>query len=207
MVLYTIGRRLLYPVAKLCFRLRYCGLENIPAHGKLVLCCNHRSVCDPAILAFRFPRKIRYMAKSELFDDHGRFIAFLLRKLGSFPVRRGKGDAESVKTSISILEGGGVLGIFPQGGVVFDNAPFRPKAGAAMIAAHAKAPVLPACIYCDGRLKFFGSPVTVRFGTPIPFEVLFPNGDNGREGLRGASQLIADQINSLLEMDGRRNED
>lgn len=196
-MLYFVGRRLVSPVVRAVFRMRFSGLENIPEHGGLILCSNHLSVIDPVFLAVAVKRQIRYMAKSELFDDHGGLARRLLYALGAFPVRRNTGDAGSVKTAVSIVEEGGVLGIFPQGGCVRGDVPFRPKAGIALVASRAQSPVLPACIDGGGTIKPLRR-VTVRFGPVIPFEALGLE-DDSRESLRRASQIIARRVTSLLE--------
>jgi 1-acyl-sn-glycerol-3-phosphate acyltransferase len=196
-MLYFWGLRLLTPLAKLFFPFRVKGSENIPADGKLIVCCNHKSLVDPFLLAVPFRRQVRYMAKSELFEDHGELARRLLYRLGAFPVKRDRGDMESVRTALKILGQGGILGIFPQGKCVFDNAPFQPKAGAAMIAIKAHAPILPACIYCDGIVRPFRR-ITLRFGQIIPYEMLIRGGDL-RENIRSASALLSEKINGLLE--------
>lgn len=201
MKLYFFLLRFLQPFSKLIFRLHYYGLENVPAQGPLIVCCNHRSVLDPFFVASIFKktkRQVRFMAKSELFEEHGRFVGSFLKKVGAFPVRREKGDMEAVKIALSVLEEGGVLGIFPQGRVVFDNTPFRPKAGFALIAARTPVPVLPVSIYCEGKLTCFRKRITIRVGNLISWNELGLK-DNSRESLKHASVLLADRINSQLE--------
>jgi (E)-4-hydroxy-3-methyl-but-2-enyl pyrophosphate reductase len=141
--LYSFLLRLLTPLGKALFRVSYSGAENIPGSGGFIVCSNHRSVFDPFLLAIPFRRQIRYMAKSELFSDHGRAARTFLYAMGAFPVRRNTADRRSVRTAEQILKSGGIVGIFPQGGCVFDNSPFRPKPGVALLAARTGAPVLP----------------------------------------------------------------
>ena len=198
MKLYFFLLRAVTPFARLVFRMRYVGRENIPEKGRLIVCCNHRSVIDPYLVAVPFRRQVRYMAKSELFEDHGRLAAWFLRKMGAFPVRRDKGDAESIRKAAELLEEGGVLGIFPQGRVVFDTSPFRPKAGFALFAARTKSPVLPVSIYREGAKMRLRSRVTIRIGQAIPYEELGLE-DSSREGLKRASALLAEKINGQLE--------
>ncbi len=178
--------------AKLFYRIKYVGLEHIPAEGKLIVCSNHKSIIDPLFLAVPFKRQIRYMAKSELFEDHGWLVSKLLVWLGAFPVKRDKGDARSIRTAVDILNRQEVVGIFPQGKCVFDQTPFRPKAGAVMLAAKTNAPILPASIYCDGVIRLF-SRVTIRFGQVIPAS------EFSLKDLRSSAEILAGQINQMLE--------
>lgn len=198
MRLYFLLLRLLGPLARLIFGVRYRGTEHIPREGPLIVCCNHRSVIDPLLLAVPFRRQLRFMAKSELFEDHGRLAAWFLCTVGAFPVQRDKGDASSLKTAMEILQEGGVLGIFPQGRVIFDTSPFQPKAGFALLAEKSGAPVLPASIYCEGELLRFRSRVTIRFAAPLSAGELF-SGEEARGGLRRASNRLAKEINGMLE--------
>lgn len=189
--------RFLSFLARRFFQIEYKGIENIPSEGKLIVCCNHKSVMDPLFLAAPFKRQIRYMAKSELFEDHGAVFRWILYHLGAFPVKRNSGDAQSIRTAVQILNEGGLLGIFPQGKCVFDNTPFKPKAGAALIAGLSKAPILPASIYCDGVIKPFKR-VTVRIGKPISPEELQIN-VKSTASIRAAAGVIAEKINQMLE--------
>ena len=43
------------------------GLENMPATGPLVVASNHLNDADPGVLATRFPRRLVFMTKVELF--------------------------------------------------------------------------------------------------------------------------------------------
>lgn len=196
---YFFWLRVLTPLAKLIYPFRVEGRENIPVGtaGKLIVCSNHKSVIDPFLLATPFHRQIRYMAKSELFLDHGPVARWVLFKCGAFPVKRDKGDTESIKTALKILDDGGTVGIFPQGKCVFDNSPFKPKAGAAMLALKAHAPILPASIYCDGVIKPFRR-ITIRIGKVIPYEELAAGEDN-HTNIRYAAELISKRINEMLE--------
>ncbi len=197
MILYFFLLRLLTPVAKLLFHIDYKGIDNIPCGGKLIVCSNHKSVFDPFLLAVPFKRQIRYMAKSELFEDHGKFVRWFLYKMGAFPVKRNSSDAQSIRVAVRILNNNGVLGIFPQGKCVFDNAPFKPKAGVAVVASKAQAPVLPISIYCDGVIKPFCK-ITISFGEVISYEELNIQ-DNTRASMRVTAEIISQKINMMLE--------
>jgi len=197
MMLYFLCLRIVAPIVKVIYHIEYKGIDHIPCEGKLIVCSNHKSVIDPVFLAIPFKRQIRYMAKSELFQEHGKLASWFLYKMGAFPVKRNSGDAESIRTAVQVLEDNGVLGIFPQGKCVFDNTPFKPKAGVAFVASKTKAPVLPVSIYCDGKIKPF-SHVTVRFGEAIPYEELNIN-ENSLVSMRTATDIISKKINNMLE--------
>ncbi len=195
--LQMILKIIFYLPCRLLFGVRYRGLRNIPKMGKLIVCSNHKSVFDPILLALPFPRQIRYMAKEELFRDHGRAAGWFLRVLGAFPVRRNSGDVASIRTAEHILDRGGVVGIFPQGGCVNENFLSRMKAGAALLAVRTKTPILPVSVYSEGR-PFPFRRVTVRYGPVIPCDDP-ARPDGGRRNVRTSAALVADRINAMLE--------
>ena len=196
-MLYFFCIRVFALFAKRIYKINYQGIDHIPCGGKLIVCSNHKSVIDPLLLAIPFKRQIRYMAKSELFEDHGRLAGKLLLWLGAFPVKRDRGDAQSIRTAVKILNYGGIVGIFPQGKCVFDQSPFKPKAGVILLASKTHAPILPVSIYCDRVIKPFCR-VTIRFGEVISYDDLKITGDSLAE-MRSAAQIVAQRVNEMLE--------
>lgn len=203
-MLYRIARWLLFPLLKGVFCLQVTGRENLPKSGGFILCSNHQSVLDPCLIGAAcwpiFPdgncrRPIRFMAKSELFTDHGRGAAWLLKSLGAFPVERDSADADSIREALQILENGEVLGVFPQGRCVKDGTPFRPKLGAALLAQKSGAPLVPACIQCSGGIRPFAK-VRVCIGPPV---VSGESTLSQRRQTRQLAQRLADSVNKLLE--------
>ncbi|MCH3971880.1 MAG: 1-acyl-sn-glycerol-3-phosphate acyltransferase [Oscillospiraceae bacterium] len=184
--------------AALLLHLRYRGIHNIPKDGPFIVCSNHQCVADPYFIAIAFRQHLYFMAKSELFTEHGRAAAGFLRAAGAFPVHRAAADRQSLHTALKILQHGGCLGIFPQGKVVFENESFRPKAGAALLAARAGVPVVPVSIWCAAPWKF-GKKTTVRIGPPLAAEC-FAGADRSRGRLRQSIALLAEAINHQLEM-------
>ena len=195
--LYQFVLRLATPIGLLLLRVRFRGLANVPKKGPSILCSNHRCVLDPLTIAMGIPQHLYYMAKSELFTNHGSVAGALLRAVGAFPVHRDSADLQSLHTAEAILKRGDSLGIFPQGRVVFDNTPFRPKSGAVLLAARTGMPILPVSIWCEGPWKF-GKRVTVRIGSLLPAKT-FSGADKDRRLLRRCAALLADQINHQLE--------
>ncbi len=169
---YVIIRTLLVIPAKLLFRVRVVGRKNEPKRkeGVYLVCANHQTVLDPVFLCIALRRQQpHFMAKAELFRVP--VLGRLVRWLGAYPVSRGKGDVGAIKHAIKLLEGGTSIGLFPQGTRCQGQNPCdcKPKNGAAMIASHAGAQILPVHIKMkDYTWKFFRR-VTVVIGEPIPF--------------------------------------
>jgi 1-acyl-sn-glycerol-3-phosphate acyltransferase len=121
---------------------------------------------DMFFLGFRLKRWIYWMAKEELFRNP--LLAYVLKKLGAFPVRRGTADISSIKHTCKLLEENKIVGIFPHGTRVKPSKRNRPvKSGAVLIAANTGVPVIPATV-C-GTYRLF-SKMRVIYGDPYYIE-------------------------------------
>lgn len=195
-MLYRIGHFLFKLYFKLFYRLRVIGKEHIPGSGPLLICANHISWFDPLLLACVLPVKFRvhFMAKEELFRN--RFFAFILKKLGAFPVNRGAADYASIKKAYQLLQEGKVVFLFPEGSRSANGQLQKAKDGAALIAARQPVPILPAAVIGPYRI---GRPLQVRFGPTFTlpnFE--FSGRQEKKERLGKMSVLIMEKIGELL---------
>lgn len=194
-MLYSFGKVVTYWFVRLFFRMRYEGLENIPAETGFILASNHRSNFDPLFIAHKVKKPVHYMAKVELFRTF--FVSFLVRNLKAFPVERGKGDGAVINTAGDIIRDGGIVGMFPEGHRSKDGKPLRARSGVAVIAAQAGADVLP-CAVCFGRKLRLRTTVTVRYGKLITAEQLGAREDSPAT-IRAATKRIMGDIIALLE--------
>ena len=144
------------------------GEENIPLSGPLVLASNHISLLDPPVLGTAAPRKVKFMAKAELFVP---VLGIIYKLLGAFPVRRGGNDKAAIKYGIDLLKSGGVLAIFPEGTRSKTGELGKAAPGALMMASKSLAPIVPACVVGTDvkRCGKLWPKVSVRFGKPIYF--------------------------------------
>ena len=172
------------------FRVKIIGRDNVPADGGAIFAANHKSDWDPVIIALSSPRQLSFMAKSELFNN--KIFGFILKKLGAFPVQRGKGDVSAVKTSLRILKSNNAMIMFPEGKRVKENEHTDAKPGIAMIATHAKVPVIPICI--SGKYRWMGK-ISVIYGEPIYFDEYYDE-KLSVEKLQELSQSVMDNIYS-----------
>lgn len=196
--LYVVGRILVIPIFKLLFFYKVNGKKNLPKKGPFIVCSNHLSNYDPVFLALTQKRQIYYMAKSELFKN--KFLSWLIRTLGAFPVERGAGDGKAINEAENVVNDGRLLGIFIEGTRSKTGEFLRPKSGAAIIAHQMNVPVIPVCITPkDKKVKIFHK-VTISWGKPMSVEELgLKNG--GGEEYRKASRMIMDEIKKLREND------
>ena len=191
--LYNFLCNLLDPIYSVLFPARVDGLENLPAEGPYILCCNHISNRDPFYLAVRCrPRYLHFMAKAELFK--WKPLARFCTTLGGFPVDRGHSDLNAVRTSLNLLKEGHVLALFPQGTRSKDNSRTPMLSGVSMIALRSGATVIPA--YIGGPYRPFRK-TQLSFGKPVCFEGLGRRVDS--DTLKAATARIEDAVWGLKQ--------
>ena len=195
MYFYRFWKAVLGFFARPLHRMRIIGRENVPESGRVVIACNHVNAIDPMLHAYCLKRDMHTIAKKELFDNP--VFAWVLRRLGAFPVQRGRVDRRSVKQALDVLLADGLLLVFPEGTRSKTGELGVFKAGAAMFACETGSPVVPAAIVSPHGMRWF-SPVTVVYGEPISPEEL-----GGRPytsvSLRRGTELIKSRVAALRE--------
>lgn len=189
-MIYSFCRGALRLIYKLLFRLEAHGLEHIPAEGGVLLCSNHLSNLDPPTIGILLQRKVHFMAKKELFDVFG--FGWLIKQLGAFPVKRGGVSKESIKTALTLLREGHVMGIFPEGTRNKGEDTSIGKRGAATFALRSDAAVIPVAII--GNYKLFRK-MKVVYGPPVDLSAF--KEDKGTDAAEMATEAIMARIAEL----------
>jgi 1-acyl-sn-glycerol-3-phosphate acyltransferase len=191
---WAVGRLTMGTAVRLLAPLRNYGSDRVPRESGLVLALNHFSWLDPAAFGVACPRTIYYMAKSEIHEVRG--LGPLIRSFGAFAVRRGESDREAVRLAREVVRDGNALGLFVEGTRQRSGVPGGARPGAAMIALHEQAPVVPAAIHGsqDWKPGTF-RPVSIAWGRPVRFDGLAPGGKAYRE----VSTEIERRIHALWE--------
>lgn len=141
---WRFGAALVGPVMRLLFRLRFRGLEHIPANGPAIVAANHVSIFDGVVLGLASVERgriVRFLAAAEWFERPS--IAWALRLYRQIPVRRGEGDSGALDVAVATLRAGALAGIFPEGRVARGPGLERGRTGVARIALAVGAPVVP----------------------------------------------------------------
>jgi 1-acyl-sn-glycerol-3-phosphate acyltransferase len=162
---YKFGHIVVGVIYRLLYRLTVHGRENVPEGGSLI-CVNHSSMSDPIViaLALKCKDRPRFMAKKELFKIFG--LKQIITALGAYPVDRGASDMSAIRKTLDILKRGQNVLIFPHGHRFTDGGEANAmKNGAAMMAFHSGAPLLPA--YLTVGRKVFINKIQVVFGKPF----------------------------------------
>ena len=95
------------------YRVELRGAEHVPSDGGCILVANHESLLDPWFLCVATQRRVRFMAKAELWRYP--VIRWAMDAYGTFPVERGNGDTGAMSHAGELLDAGEILGIFPRG--------------------------------------------------------------------------------------------
>jgi 1-acyl-sn-glycerol-3-phosphate acyltransferase len=142
-VFYRVCTWLMRAVVWTFGRYEVVGAARMPRHGPLIVVANHLNNADPPLLGASLPRRIRFMAKQELFDSP---VGWVVRGFGAFPVRRFEADLRALRQAERILKEGGVLGMFPEGHRSRAGGMGPAQPGTALIALRSGAPLLPVAI-------------------------------------------------------------
>ena len=176
-------------------RVRAISAEKTPGSGPVILAPNHFSFMDHFLMGCYIRRKVRFMAKSQLFK---RPMQFIYTHGGVFPVRRGARDEDTFITAEAILGRAGAIAMYCEGGrsrtgKVSEQA----KRGIGRLALETGAPVVPIAIHGSSRIRNWKRlqfpKVTVQYGEPIRWEPI-------ENPTREQQQAVADQI--LVEIRG-----
>ncbi|MFA7621063.1 MAG: lysophospholipid acyltransferase family protein [Aminobacteriaceae bacterium] len=165
------------------------GWTSALPERNVIVAANHTSNLDPVIMGAVFPRRLRYLAKEDLFKPF--FLGGAIRALGAIPVR--KSDSQragaALRTFLKLLESGENVLIFPEGGRSTDGELQPLEGGVALIALKSGAPIVPA--YISGAFKAMppGSlwvkpgRLSIVFGEVIDSSKYIPLGNEGRRSL------------------------
>ena len=171
------------------FRTRTFRPEAVPASGPVILAPNHFSFLDHFFIGSSLRRKLRYMAKSQLFKPP---MQFVFSHGGVFPVRRGQRDEEAFVTAEVILERGGCVAMYCEGGRSRTGAlGERARPGIGRLALETGATIVPAAVHGSSRVRNWRRgrfpQVTILYGEPLRYERV-------PEPTRDQQQAVADAI-------------
>lgn len=190
MNLYPLGKLLISTIFYPLYRIKVTGKENFPKEGGVLLCTNHIDNFDPPVVGITCPRTVHFMAKEELFQMP--ILKSLLPKVQAFPVKRGMSDRDAFRTTLKLLRGGKVVGMFPEGTRSKDGNLGKGLAGAGFFALKGDAVVMP-CAIIGPYNKF--KKLHVVYGQPIDMTLYRENKASAEE----VTEVIMKEIQTLLK--------
>jgi len=198
-----IARALLRGSARLLIalltRLKVSGMQNFPREGPVILAGNHVGVLEAVLMAAFSPRQVEFLGTGDIPMDPN--YARVVVAYGLIPVNRGNLDRDAIQKSVSVLRQGGVLGVFPEGGI-WEPARMDAQIGVALISQRANAPVLPigfggmrGALGNAFRLKF--PHLEMRMGELIPPAQVSQDAER-RQALQEYASLVLTRITALV---------
>jgi 1-acyl-sn-glycerol-3-phosphate acyltransferase len=170
------------------------GVSRLPRTGGAVLAANHLSAIDPPAIGVYSTRSIRYMTKVELLEVP--IAGEFLRMAGTFAVRRGEGDRDSLRVARWLVGHGHVVGMFIEGTRQKFGYPGPAHSGAAMVAMQEGVPVVPVGIDTFGWSLRNRRPFALAFGDPIDLSGLPRNG----RGYKEAASVVETELHRLWRL-------
>jgi 1-acyl-sn-glycerol-3-phosphate acyltransferase len=202
-------------------RLQVFGKENLYELSNTIIAANHLSDLDPILIpATLGPRSplmpVFSVALERSFYNRPWPLNYLyggtlFNMLGAYAVSIGtKGDYEHILAShIHILEKGGTVGIFPEGGRNLEGEVGEGKVGVAFLLWRTGVPVVPVAV--RGHHEMFARDfffrdhsINVSYGKPITREELFgPKNEKNvpptQEELKAATAVIMSRIREMYD--------
>ena len=181
-------KAILHAFYKIVFRIEKINEENLPMNEPVIVCANHLNIWDAVGLVVCSKRRIRFIAKEDLFNNG--FLNWMAHIFDVIPIKRGMRDLDSMKTCLKALKNGETLGIFPEGTRRGLEKGAKVQNGAAYMALKTKVKVVPVGI--KGTFKPF-SKVYLNYGKPLDFSNMNSNNPE-KENLEVATKEIMDNI-------------
>lgn len=139
-MLYLLGLGLVKAFVYITVHLEVKGRENIPHRDPLIVVANHASFMDPLLILAIMDRRVKFMAKRELFRTP---VLRNLVGIFAFPVDRSRADLAAIKQARRVLKEGKALVMFPEGSRSRNGKLQPAMPGVALFALWTKAKVLP----------------------------------------------------------------
>ena len=169
-----------YELVRLCttiyafvfFRARGISSEKVPGSGPVILAPNHFSFMDHFFLGASIRRKVRFMAKSQMFKGP---LQWIYTHGGVFPVRRGHADEDAFITAKSVLARAGCVAMYCEGGRSrTGKLAEQPKRGIGRLVLESGATVVPVAIHGSSHVRNWKRgqfpKVTIQYGDPLRWE-------------------------------------
>ncbi len=211
-MVYVVLRAVLGTLFRVLWRPQVEGVENVPAHGAVIVASNHLSFIDSIVIPLAVPhRRVTFLAKAEYFTGGGLLrlpVRVFFRGMGAVPVDRDVPNSAqaSLDAALEVLERGWAFGVYPEGTRSRDGRLYRGKTGIGWRALKAGVPVVPVGLTGTDRMQPIGSNiprpvrgVRVRFGVPVQ-----PEAYAGLSPARARRQLTDDVMDAVAALSGQQ---
>jgi len=158
-------------VGKAFFSLK-AELEGDLPSPPFVVAANHYSHFDPPAIAAVLDLPIRYLAVEELFGLNW-LLDWLVVGYGAIPTPRNRVPIAAVRTALTALQSGEIVGVFPEATRVSHWGTLPPRRGAAWLAIRAGVPLVPVAVVGTGHASGLAggvrrAPIRIVIGEAFP---------------------------------------
>lgn len=178
-------------------RLRIEGRENLPNGEPFIMVANHFHFADPAALLWLSRRQVEFVG-GRVFVFAPRIVHFFPYLWGYMQAFRGGYSRNTLRASLGVLDQGGIVALFPEGGT-WAQVLRPPRPGAAYLAVESGVSVVP--VGLDGMTDLFKRwrpELTIRVGKPIGPFATTAEGAGRRAEIDGVSEAIMQAIAELI---------
>lgn len=178
------------------------GTGHVPDGGAVILTANHLHLLDPPLVMASLGRRVRPMAKRDLFETP--LVGWVFWAVGAFPVRRYSADIGALRAARNLLRQGEAVLMFPEGTRSRDAALQPALPGAAMVALLSGSPIVPVAITGTEEIRipgvFFGwlrgsrIAISVEFGEPYQLPATLTDARHAEE----TADLMMRHVAALL---------
>ena len=175
------------------YRVQVHHRDWVPAQGPVVVVANHSAFVDGPLLFGLLERRAVFLVKQEMFRGP---VGWTLPRIGQLAVRRGTAERRPLTLALSVLRGGGLVAVFPEGTRTGGEVAAA-QHGAAWLARTGGAVVVP--VVCRGTRRPAGARrrfrprVDVLVGEPLTLTT-----GGGRAGLAAATETIRTALAGLV---------
>ncbi len=142
-------RFIAFIATRLVYRFEIRGDEHIPTKGAAILVCNHVSFVDAVLLMAASPRPIAFIMDHRIFQIP--VLGWLFRLAKAIPIAPQRDDprvyAQAFARARQVLDDGGLVCIFPEGGITRDGQLGEFKGGTMKLLETHPVPVIPMALH------------------------------------------------------------
>ena len=101
------------------FQITTIDVSVVPQSGAGIILANHSTLFDPIWVYAMLKRPVYFAATEDLFRK--RALGRLIRWFGAFPKRKAASDLSALRSIFTIIDKGGLVGLFPEGVRTWDG--------------------------------------------------------------------------------------
>ena len=184
------------------FRLDISGLESFPKKGPLLIVGNHTAAMEAVMLNIYSPRPIEMLSAA---DTPAEKVTEIVADLyGVIPLHRGSYDRAAMRKALDVLQQGGFIGLFPEGGI-WQEGKKKALPGIAWLSVQSGAPVLPIGFNdtsgaMNAAFNFQRPKLTMQVGQVIP-PAAIPPGTPRKVYLQEYADEVMEAVHQLVPQD------